>query len=423
MIPVTDYGLQTKTVFEHLQMHPGTKYFFTIRAVNGVGLATSLSSNGIVLDEEPPFAGVVFNTDNHRNVHFHADSHSLSASWHGFGDHHSYIHHFSVWVTEIRSDRLVLMKENVGIETSSFFNEVSLQHGESYKVSVKAWDAAGYESTSVDSEVFTIDLTPPVGFKCKTFAQRVNICNSSFYLEDIQFTTSLQKDIFYMFVINVDSLEFLPSVEIAIGEYHIVAPMIEKGNRSKVAEVSFLSPYNGSSSVMVNFDTLLNNKTVCIRLLECANMDFENETFPIDVSQISPSLLTVCSRILDPESGIKSVNVGVGTSPGGFQVYPLSSIPVENHIVIEHSSPHGAELFVTAFAHNDAGLGAVFKGVSVIVDHTEPQIENMTAEINIYSHALANTTKKRLANITVNGSVRDKETGIKECLCFLGKWR
>lgn len=420
MLQISDYGLQTKAVFERLKLHAGTKYFFTIRALNGVGLMTSLSSDGIVLDEEPPFAGVVFNTFNHKNEHFQAESNSFSASWHGFGDHHSYIHHYSVWLTETRSGRIVSMNDNIGIETSFVFNETNLQQSESYKVSVKAWDAAGYESDIIDSEISTIDLTPPSSFKCKSFMKRKHICNSTLYTEELLFEAPLQKDLFYRVIVDVSGFEYLPSVEVAIGHHSMVIPTAEKSDHSKVAELAILSPYDGTTSLSSNFGKLLKNTTVCMRLLECAEMDFAYEKFPIDVMQISPSLLSVCSRILDLESGIKTVNVGVGTTKGGFQIHPLSSVSVENHIVVEHSSPHGAELFVTAVAQNNAGLVAVFSGKKIVVDHTAPEILNVTAELNIDSDEVINSTYEKRANITVMGSVLDKETGIKGCSCLLG---
>lgn len=420
MLQISDYGLQTKAIFERLQLHPGTKYFFTIRALNGVGLMTSLSSDGIVLDEEPPFAGVVFNTLNHKNERFQAHSNSFSASWHGFGDHHSYIRHYSVWLTETRTGRIVYMNDNVGIETSFVFNETNLQQNESYKISVKAWDAAGFVSDVIDSEISTIDLTPPSSFKCISFMNREHVCNSTLYTEEIHFEAPLQKDLFYKVIVDFSGFVYLPSVEVAIGHHVMVLPTAEKSDHSKVAELAILSPYNGTTSLSANFGKLLKNTTVCMRLLECAEMDFAYEKFPIDVMQISPSLLSVCLRILDLESGIKTVNVGVGTSQGGFQINPLSSVPVENHIVVEHSSPHGAELFVTAIAHNNAGLLAVFIGKKVVVDHTAPEILNVTAKISIYPDEVINSTYERLANITLMGSVLDKETGIKGCSCMLG---
>ena len=43
----------------HSSFTPGEKYFITVQACNGADLCRSVSSDGIVLDDSPPIAGLV----------------------------------------------------------------------------------------------------------------------------------------------------------------------------------------------------------------------------------------------------------------------------------------------------------------------------------------------------------------------------
>ncbi|XP_053381950.1 uncharacterized protein LOC123539831 [Mercenaria mercenaria] len=415
LIPVTDYGLAEKAEFNDLPISPGTKYYFTIRVLNSVGLMTSLASDGIVLDEEPPFEGVVFNTDHHKNVKFQASLSIIGVSWHGFVDHHSHIHHYSVFVTEVATGRVVQFDENVGIRTSITLNNTNLHHGESYKVSVQASDAAGYATSVIDSETVTVDSTAPQSFTCRAFTGTSQQSNLTFGSNDISFTSVLSKDRFYKLKVGLESLDYFSSVQISIGHHMMVLQMSENADHSKETEMSFLSPYNDSTDFTINFNDPVKSNDIRIRLLECSDIDLEATVSPIDVMQFSHSQISVCSRILDLESGVRSIEVGVGTVEGGFQVHPLTPVPLENHVVIEHNSPHGTKLYVTAIARNHAGLWTAFGSNEIVVDHTPPRIFNIKAKMKLYQ--FENTTEERTAHVTISGNIQDKESGIKTCTC------
>ena len=158
LIPLTEYGLATNATFRNLALHQGTRYYFTVRAVNTVGLHTSVCSDGIVLDTTRPYTGVVYNTDRYRNTHFQPTRDSFSMSWHGFGDHHSHIHHYSVWVTDKNTNKTVAKDQNVGIRASIDLKNMKLEQNHAYFGSVQAWDAAGHGSEVVRSPLVTVDV-------------------------------------------------------------------------------------------------------------------------------------------------------------------------------------------------------------------------------------------------------------------------
>ena len=83
------------------EFHPGTKYFFTVMATNGVGMMTSSSSDGIVIDTDTPVAGEVYNTVLFRDTQTSSSRSTFEVSWLCFDDHHSYIKEYLVEVLDM----------------------------------------------------------------------------------------------------------------------------------------------------------------------------------------------------------------------------------------------------------------------------------------------------------------------------------
>lgn len=172
-------------------MYEGTKYFFTVRAYNYVGLHSTLSSDGFVIDDTKPYPGVVFNTDRHSNVRHQSQTNSVSASWHGFEDQHSHIKRYEVSVV-LGNKTTIRVFQSVGLLSSVNITGIHLETRQDYHIVVKAVDAAGYESDHVHSNKFQVDPSPPVGVECHRFEQLVEIENAS--SSNINFNVSLMKD-------------------------------------------------------------------------------------------------------------------------------------------------------------------------------------------------------------------------------------
>ncbi|XP_035696851.1 uncharacterized protein LOC118430248 [Branchiostoma floridae] len=87
-------GLLTDVSASHLGLVPGKKYYVTVTACNAADLCTSVSSDGVIIDNSPPAPGVVYDGVDDMDSHFQASRTTLGAHWFGFHDPHSGLSHY-----------------------------------------------------------------------------------------------------------------------------------------------------------------------------------------------------------------------------------------------------------------------------------------------------------------------------------------
>ena len=382
-----------------------------------MGLHTSICSDGIILDTTLPYTGVVFNTDRYRNLHFQPSSDSFSVSWHGFGDHHSHIHHYSVWVTDKDTNETVAKDKNVGIRTSVVFANLTLVHNHTYFGSVQAWDAAGHISEMVSSPLVVVDVTPPTSFECENFSRLIFLEET--FETDILLNANLSRGVLYQLEVTVPEPLTLSTVQISLGMHGMVLPLADKADDSKEVQHVFLSLYDGYTNVSISPMQAADNTTAIVKLSQCQMENISSIEPAVDVMQTGPYELSIFPRIIDPESGIRSLQLGMGTTKTGFQVLPLSPIPIGNQIKIDFDAMHGSVLYTTVIAYNKAGPRAVFHGKEITVDHTPPEIANVTAVMTLTANE--NATDIMSATVSVHLACVDEQSGVKNCHCRIGK--
>ena len=254
-------------------------------------------------------------------------------SWHGFGDHHSHIHHFSVWVTDADTNETVANNKNVGIRTSVIFSNLTLAHNHTYFGSVLAWDAAGHGSEVVSSPLITIDNTPPLSFECANFS-KFNFLEEKFG-SDIFIEANLSKGVLYNLKVAIPESLTISTLQVSVGMQEMVLPLTDKSDGAREAHYAFLSSYDGNTKVNISFLHVADNTTAIVELSQCTSLNFSSAEAAIDVMQIGPYELSVFPHVTDSESGIRSLQLGMGTTKTGFQVLPLSSIPIGDQIKVD----------------------------------------------------------------------------------------
>lgn len=193
-------GNQTE-ICPSLTLEPGLRYYFTVSAMNNVGLYTSLSSNGLVVDENEPSSGVVFNTPLQTNNYYQSNVSSTGVSWFGFSDRESFIQNYS-FVTEVYENNSF---HSIGTTSITLLSQsglnISCSEGNIYRYAVQAGDAAGHLSTKAYSPSFTFDNTEPRAFLCrnKTLIHHeiTDSVNTDFYLD-------LRKGVIYKFLVYIE---------------------------------------------------------------------------------------------------------------------------------------------------------------------------------------------------------------------------
>ncbi|XP_070572874.1 uncharacterized protein [Ptychodera flava] len=149
-----------------LTLQPGIKYYSNVKAVNSAGLVSIASSDGFLVDAAPPEIGVVHDGLGIHDSDYQNSSTIVAASWHGFSDLQSSIHHYMWCVGTTPGAEDVLPCRDVGLHLSiATISERGLSSGQSYFSKVMAVDAAGLQSAPAISNGITVDTTVPEAVK------------------------------------------------------------------------------------------------------------------------------------------------------------------------------------------------------------------------------------------------------------------
>ncbi|KAI8509825.1 hypothetical protein Bbelb_122530 [Branchiostoma belcheri] len=170
----------TRTSLDNLSLQTGVTYYCSVRATNHAGLYTTVTSDGIKVDTIPPTAGTVYDGLGLHDADYQNDSYTVLATWHGYSDLESYIHHYIWCVGSSPGAEDLLTCRDVGVQISATEKLTqALTPGTKYYSTVTAVDAAGLSSSPVSSSGITVDSTPPVPVEKLNFGQNL-VLNPSF---------------------------------------------------------------------------------------------------------------------------------------------------------------------------------------------------------------------------------------------------
>ena len=304
-------NVKLNTTFEatRLQLLPGHKYYFTVTAYNNVGLHTTISSDGFIVDQHPPVAGVVYNTYSYKNYGMQSGSDSLGFSWQGFLDHDSGIFSFFVAVFEVSgNDTTVLNFIDVGLQTSVILTNISLEHGQSYYGAVKAVDAANHESETVYSKRKLIDSTPPIAHRCRDksvlYDTEFNTTDSS----SVIIPAKLDANAVYLVTGSVRETTRPLTVHIIVGQtFRKIIPLEKLHDGNLIFKTSFMSKSDENRNISLMTDSVYPVAGVTT-FYRCYVSPIDDTTEALNINQISPSTFRARFGVQDIESGIKRVS-------------------------------------------------------------------------------------------------------------------
>ncbi|MBI2930505.1 MAG: hypothetical protein HYY16_02545, partial [Planctomycetes bacterium] len=163
-------GASTSASNSSLTLTSGTTYTVTVRAINGAGLSTTASSDGVRVDDTPPAGGTV-NDGPSSDIDWQNYTWQLSSNWTGFTDPESGIFSYEWAIGTSPGATDIQPFVSVGTVTSGANGSLSLAAGLTYYVTVRATNGSGLVSTR-SSDGVTVDtvspgsptlLTPPDG--------------------------------------------------------------------------------------------------------------------------------------------------------------------------------------------------------------------------------------------------------------------
>ncbi|XP_069133969.1 uncharacterized protein [Argopecten irradians] len=140
----------------------GVTYYTTVTACNTADLCSSVTSDGIVLDNSPPTAGVVQDGAYSTDIHYQAIQTYIGAKWYGFSDPQCGLDHYEWWAGTARGSDDVMGKEILHLSEVVTNPALSspLPVGQSIYITVRAYNKAGFH-VDIVSNGFTVDITAP----------------------------------------------------------------------------------------------------------------------------------------------------------------------------------------------------------------------------------------------------------------------
>ena len=83
-------------------MSNGQRYYVTVQAMNGAGVRTPLTSDGVTVDITPPLPGLVIDGDFAEVDYLYGDD-DVTARWFNFSDPESGVQSYEVAVCDMRN--------------------------------------------------------------------------------------------------------------------------------------------------------------------------------------------------------------------------------------------------------------------------------------------------------------------------------
>ncbi|XP_062605213.1 uncharacterized protein LOC134267002 isoform X2 [Saccostrea cucullata] len=408
---IKSVGLAINFTWTFANLEPGVKYYASVEAVNFVGLSTVLTSDGITIDFSPPESGIVFTSNFFHDTKWLSETSTVSASWEGFTDFESSIDRYVVSLKD-SNQNVIREEEEVGISNKHTFTGLSLLHGKSYFVLVRAVDAAGHSSNVSVSPPVTVDVSKPIGVRCNTYSVQINATVEirAGVKEELIKAFSFKRDTLYKVFVSGERDSNMNSIIVEVSGTSFDIPF-----SPNMMDLVIMSKVEETAGVAVTVNSLKpRNVTLNFALYEC--MDAQtNASNAIVFRQISPNLLSVAVNAIDPESDLKDIQIYLGTNWQGRQLKTVKSLTPFRFQNILLPISHGTKVYPSALVENNAGLKQYFKSDPIVWDHTPPDI--LIKNVSVEYHDVIGRIR---SSIIVHWEVTEYESGIQYCQCAFG---
>ena len=161
--PLISVGTATSFSSNALSLKPATAYIVKIIAQNSAGLSSTAFSSMFIVNNKNPNPGTVYDGKQVGNdINWQSMTNEISANWEPFSDANDRIIFYELCTGTKPEICDVSEYAIVGLELSGTISGLSLRHMETYYVTVRATNGAGFIVTSVSNGI-RIDTTSPVG--------------------------------------------------------------------------------------------------------------------------------------------------------------------------------------------------------------------------------------------------------------------
>ena len=288
-----------------------------------------------------------------------------------------------------------------------------------------ARDAAGLDSPVVVSAAILVDTTPPEGVTCSNYSlkQETSLTATFTSVSPLQlhmYTAEVMTNVTEggtLLMVEVMAEDAGNTVEgfLQIAELKMPFDFGFSPQGIAIAEHEFLSPYNSPQAVRVVVEAQ-RGAAIIAKLSTCVHTESSSDD-AVTLQQISPNVLSVCSRIHDQESGVKTMMVAVGTTPSGLQVQPWTEVGYSGHVSIDVHVQHATPMYATVVSQNQAGDWSRFTSRPIVWDRTGPSVSEVTLTLRYEGEGRDNVTEMWAEG---RWTAEDAESGLVSCSCHLG---
>ncbi|XP_052067298.1 uncharacterized protein LOC127706680 [Mytilus californianus] len=164
-------GITYEFTLENIHLGTGLRYYTTVTACNTAEMCTTVTSDGVIIDNSAPVAGIVQDGTGFLDTEYQSMSTYISAKWYGFDDPQSGLVKY-VWMAgTIKGGTDIIPETKLHLtETAAIYNiSLGLPLNQRIFVTVRAYNKVGLWSEST-SNGFLVDTSAPVIKTTPTFS-------------------------------------------------------------------------------------------------------------------------------------------------------------------------------------------------------------------------------------------------------------
>jgi hypothetical protein len=405
---LVDVGSALSASNSSLTLVPGQTYYVAVVATNGAGGVLRLTTDGVTVDTTPPMGGTVRDGTG-SDVDTQTSLTTIDANWFGFFDSQSGISEYEWAIGTTPGGTDVQPLTSVGTATAATRSGLTLALGVTCYVTVRATNGIGLFNSSTSDGVRIVDGTPPTA----------GSVNDGLGVDvDVQTSTSAIEASWSGFA---DAESGISGYEWAIGttpggtdlQGFTSVGVVTSAARSGLSLV-YGSTYFATVRATNAFGGTMSATSDGVQVIDAspptagsvddgpgADVDAQTSTTTIEASWVG---------FADPETGISAYEWAIGTSPGGEEIQPFTSVGVVTSAVRSGLAlVYGTTYFTTVRATNGFALtvSATSDGVQVV--DAAPPIPGTVSDgpgADVDNQASATTVEANWTGFT------DPETGI-----------
>ena len=408
----------TSFSFTNIQLQSGTYCYGLLQLKDKAGNVGNYSTNGVLVDTSPPMRGQVTDGQDGRDIVFQRETNILYASWDGFFENETSIHHYELAFGTAQNSSDVQPFTDVGLVTSSASSNLlvsELKNGVTYYARVIGFNILGVPSKIAVSNGVLIDSSPP------TFSTPVSD-GVDLYIDDDYTSHATSLSVSWKCEDTDSGLTKVfvgfgtqPGIQDVAG-YQVVLPYqtsytlrnlnLTQGFRyfATVKCVNRVGLQNSLSSDGITID-------FTPPLLGYVN-DGDSAYQDADYIGLS-SHVTANWKFADQESHVIGYEISIHQMPSDVRVVGPLKVPGNKRsarIAIQGELKHGQKYYFKVIAQNGAGLNTTGVSNGFVADGTGPVCSDVyDATIDGRETSFVGQTRK----LIVHFDCSDNETGIK----------